>query len=181
MVSVGNTGQPGGRPTRLKTELKSLALMMLFFTGWLVPLLIIKNLLLDAYEVPSTQLPAAIIGALILSKVVVVLEHVSLGSWVASRPAWVDVMLRTLLYGAGVAVVLLLEKAFEGRHEMGGFWRSLAAVLHHPDINHVWVNTICVTGALFSYNLLAVLRRHLNGQTVLGLLAKPLPEQTNTH
>ncbi len=177
MVSTDRSGQPGGWSTRLTTELKSLALMMLFFACWLVPLLIIKNLLLETYQVPLTHLSVAIIGALILSKVVVVLEHVSLGAWVARRPAWVDVVLRTLLYGAGVAVVLLLEKGFEARHEAGGFWRALAAILEHPDINHVWVNTICVTAALFSYNLLVVLRRHLNDQTLLGLLAKPLPEE----
>jgi len=181
MASQNDGGQTVPWSTRIKTELNSLGLMMLFFAAWLVPLLVIKNLLLEAYQVPMTHLSAAIIGALILSKVVVVLEHVSLGSWMARRSAWLDIMLRTLLYGSGVAIVLLVEKAFEGRDETGGFWRALETVFNHPDINHVWVNTIVVTGALLSYNVLVALRRHLNNQSLLHLLAKPLPEYQRPH
>ena len=163
---------------KLAAELKSLGLMMLFFAAWFIPLLVIKNLLLESYEVSMTHLSAAIIGALVLSKVVMVLERVSLGAWVARRPAWVDIVLRTLLYTLGVALVLLLEKAFEARHDAGGLWPAVNTVLDHPDINHVWVNVICVGGALFSFNLLVMLRRHIGQQTLIGLLAKPqLPEK----
>jgi hypothetical protein len=158
---------------KLAVELKSLGLMMLFFAAWFIPLVAIKNLLLESYQVPMTHLSAAIIGALILSKVVMVLEHVSLGAWVARRPAWVDIVLRTLLYTLGVALVLLLEKAFEARHDAGGLWPAVNTVLDHPDINHVWVNVICVGGALFSFNLLDMLRRHIGQQSLIGLLAKP--------
>ena len=51
---------------KLAAELKSLGLMMLFFAAWFIPLLAIKNLLLESYEVPMTHLSAAIIGALVL-------------------------------------------------------------------------------------------------------------------
>lgn len=172
---MASANGPDGLSTRLKAELKSLALMMLYFAAWLVPLLTIKNLLLEAYAVPWTHVSAGIVGALILSKVVLILEHVPLGAWVARQPAWVDVVLRTVLYAAGVVVVLLIEKGFEARHEHGGFWRSLGAVFDHPDLNHVWVNTICIAGALLSYNVLTVLRSNLADRSLLGLLAKPLP------
>ncbi len=164
-----------GFMARLAAELKALGLMMLYFACWLVPLIIVKNLLLEEYQVPITRLSVAVVGALVLSKVVLVLEHVSLGDWVANRPAWVDVILRTLLYGVGVAIVLLLEKAFEGRHEHGGFWPSLGAVLEHRDINHVWINLICISAALFSFNVLAVLSRHFGEGGLLQLFGKPLP------
>jgi hypothetical protein len=119
----------------------------------------------------------ALIGALVLSKVVLVLEHVPLGEWIRRQPAWVDVALRTILYALGVLVVLLLEKGFEGRHEYGGVGPSLAAVFQHADVYHVWANAICLTGALLSYNLLAVVRRHLGGTGLVRLLMSPLPEE----
>jgi len=114
---MASASEIGGLSTKLKAEFKSLALMLLYFASWLIPLLIVKNLLLEEYAVPLTHLSAGILGALILSKVVLLLEHVSLGSWVARQTAWVDVVLRTVLCGAGVLVVLLIEKRFEARHD----------------------------------------------------------------
>lgn len=172
---MASPGKAGGLSTRLKTELKSLALLMLYFACWLVPLLIIKNLLLEEYAVPLMHISAGIVGALILSKVVLVLEHVSLGFWVARQAAWVDVLLRTLLYGAGVVVVLLIEKGFEAHHDHGGFVASLGAVFDHVDINHVWVNAIVISGALLVHNMLAVIRGHMGEGGLLRLFQRPPP------
>jgi hypothetical protein len=119
-----------------------------------------------------------VVGALVLSKVVLVLEHVSLGAWVRARPAWVDVVLRTVLYSLGVAMVLVLEKGFEGRHEHGGFGPSLMAVFQHADVHHVWVNTICLSGALLGYNMLSVVRQHLGEGGLIRAFLSPLPEET---
>jgi hypothetical protein len=116
-----------------------------------------------------------LIGALVLSKVVMILEYVPLGRWLQHRPAWLDVVLRTFLYALGVLVVLLLEKAFEGRHEYGGFSASLMALFEHADIYHVWLNLLVVSGALFFYNLLSVINAHLGQGGVKRLLMIPLP------
>jgi hypothetical protein len=76
-----------------------------------------------------------------------------------------------------VIVVLLLEKGFEGRHEYGGFAKSVQSVFQHADINHVWVNAICLGGALLSYNLLWAIRRHLGDGGLRQLLMTPLPSE----
>ena len=117
------------------------------------------------------------VGALVLAKVVLVLEHVPLGAWLRTRPAWLDVVLRTALYALGLLVVLLLEKAFEGRREHGGFAPALLAVFQHADIHHVWANTICLSGALLGYNLLSVIRAHLGEGGLIKLLWARLPER----
>jgi hypothetical protein len=162
---------------KLKHELKAVGLAALFFGSWIATLALLKQLLLAEYQIAFHGLSLALVGALILSKVVLVLEHVPLGPWVQTRPAWVDVMARTLLYSLGVLLVLLLEKGFEGRHEHGGFGPSLRWLFHHADIHHVWVNTICLSGALLSYNLLSVIRRHLGAGGLRRLFAAPLPEE----
>jgi hypothetical protein len=95
-----------------------------------------------------------------------------LGGWVGRHAALVDVVLRTLLYTVGVWVVLLLEKAFEARHEAGSFGASLAGIFDHRDMPHVWANTICVAGALFVFNSFAVLRPYLAGGKLLPLFLK---------
>ena len=164
-----------GSRERLAHEFAALLRLGLYFTVWIGALVVLKKLILDEYHIGYTGMSAALVGALVLSKVVLILENVSLGGWVSRQAAWVEVGLRTLLYSFGVVVVLLLEKAFEGRHEHGGFSQALQAVLQDADLNHVWVNSMCLGGALLSYTLLWAIRRHLGEGALLRLMLTPLP------
>ena len=178
MSKIGKENNTESLGKKLAHELKALALTALFFGLWLAALLIIKWLILAEYQIQFDNMWMALVGALILSKVVLIMEHVSLGTWVREQPAWVDVLLRTALYIFGTVRVLLLEKGFEGRHEYDGFIPSLMSVFQHADIYHVWANTICLTGALLVYNLMTVIRRHLGEGGLFKLFTIPLPEET---
>jgi preprotein translocase subunit SecG len=134
---------------------------------------------LAKYHIEFRHYSMAIVGALILSKVVLILERVPLGSWVKARPAWVDVLLRTLVYSVGVVLVMMLEKGIEGRHEHGGFGGAVREAFHSAGADHLWANTICVTGALFFYNLLAVIRGHLGEGGLFRLFLRPVPAEAN--
>ncbi len=160
---------------KLAHELKAVAVAALYFACWIGALLVLKFLLLTEYKIAFRGWSIIVMGALILSKVVLILEHVSLGAWVRSKPAWVDVVLRTALYSAGLVVVLILEKGIEGRHEHGGFAGAVEAGFRSADAYHIYINTICLSGALFVYNALAVLRRHLGEKGLLKLFLVPLP------
>ncbi len=82
--------------------------------------------------------------------------------------------LTTVMYSLGVFVVILLEKAFEGRHEHGGFGPSLVSVFQHADSYHVWVNTMCLSGALLGYNVLSIVQRQLGEGGLTRLFILPL-------
>jgi hypothetical protein len=139
----------------------------------------LKVLILEDYQIHFGGFSMVLVGALILAKVVLILEHVSLGSWLRGQPVLVDVVLRTLLYALGTLVVMLLEKGFESRHEHGGFGPALMNVFQHRDIPHVWANTICVTGALLFYNLLSALNRHLGSGGLAEVFLSPPRESKN--
>ena len=163
---------------KLKNEIKTVALAALYFAVWIGVLVTLKQLLLAEYKIQFNGLSIALVGALVLAKVVLVLEHVPLGAWTRRKPALIDVILRTALFVVGVLVALLLEKGFDGRHEYGGFGPSLIALFQHADIHHVWVNVICLSGALLGYNILSVVRRHLGEGGLLRLFLSPLPEES---
>jgi hypothetical protein len=165
--------------SKLMNEIRAVALAAIYFAAWIGVLVLLKGLVLAEYRIEFHRLSLALVGALVLAKVVLVLEHVPLGAWIRSRPALLDVILRTAFYGLGVLVVLLLEKAFEGRHEHGGFRPSLIAVFQHTEVHHVWANVICLSGALFGYNALSVVRRHLGEGGLARLFLSPLPEESN--
>ena len=163
---------------KLKDEIRAVALLAIYFGLWIGTFVLLKTLILDEYKIEYHGLSLALVGALVLAKVVLVLEYVSLGAWIRNRPALLDVVLRTALYTLGVFVVLLLEKSFEGRHEHGGFVPSLLSVFATAGGYHVWANVICISGALLIYNMLSVLRRYLGEEVLIRLLLKPLPDES---
>jgi len=166
---------------KLNDEIKAMLEAMIYFGVWIGGLMLVKSLVLDEYHIAFTDWSAAIVGVLVLAKVVLILEHVSLGAWVRKKPAWINVLLRTLLYVAGVFVVLILEKAFEGRHEQGGFGNALTAMFEHADMPHIWANTICISGALMGYNIIAVIRRHLGTGGLIMFFQLPLPDESESN
>jgi hypothetical protein len=158
---------------KLKHECKALGLAFLYFGCWVAVLAVLKQLILAEHQIEFRGWSLALVGTLVLSKVVVVLEHVPLGPWIQARPAWVEVLVRTILCAVGVLVALLLEKAFEGRHEHGGFGASLMAVFQNVEVHRVWANTIWVSCALLGYNVLSTVRRHLGEGGLVRLFLSP--------
>jgi hypothetical protein len=165
-------------PARLKHELKAVGMATLFFGAWISALILLKTLVLDEYQIGFSGWSRALVGALILAKVVLVLEHVSLGAWVRSRPAWVDMVLRTALYSLGVAAVTLIEHGLKGRGEHGGVTGALIAAAREAKFPHVLVNTICLSGALLVYNGLSIVRRRLGEGGLSRMFLEPLPEES---
>ena len=162
---------------KLKHEIEAVLLLTLYFGSWIGSLVLLKYMILAEYKIPYDGLPVILLGAMVLAKVVLILEYVPLGAWVKTRPAWINTLLRTALYALGVLVVLLLEKAFEGRHDHGGFSASFIALFQHADIKHIWLNTFCLTAALLSYNMLSVVRKNLGKGALLRMFLSPLPEK----
>jgi hypothetical protein len=146
---------------KLRHELKALVLITLYFAVWFGLVMFLKKLLLAQYDIQFIGLALALIGAVLLAKVVLLMEYVPVEAWVPSHPAMVAVVFRTFIYFLGVLVALTLEKAFEARHEYGGFAHALTRVYQHPECPRVLFNTICVALALLVYNIFSVLRRHL--------------------
>jgi len=146
---------------KIRNELKAVGLTTLYFAIWLGALAVLKKLILAEYAIEFKGLSVTLVGALILAKVVLILEHVPLGGWVRGQPAWIDVVLRTALYAIGVFVVMVLERSFEMRHEHGGLLAAMSALFNGAKLYHVLAETIVVSGALFSFNALSVIREHL--------------------
>jgi len=165
-----------GWTTKIKNEVRAVLLTTAYFAACFGLLLILKKILLAEYNIKFHHLSLALVGALVVGKVVLILEHVPLGGWMKRQPAWLDVIVRTALYAAGAFLVLLLEKSFESRHEYGGFFASLIHIFEHEDIHHVLAAGISVSLALLGFNVFAVLKRHLGQHYLIQLAKSPLPE-----
>jgi len=150
-------------------------------------MMVMKKLYLKDYDIEYSGMSQALLGALIMSKVVILMEYITLGHWVQRQPAIVDVTLRTLLYTIGVVIVIVLEKAFERRHDAGGFGDAISYILSHRDFYHVWATTIGASASIFVYNAFSVVQRVIgkNGlaklffSTPLGQAEKTFPTDKN--
>lgn len=162
---------------KIRNELKAVALTTLYFVVWLGALALLKKLILAEYEIEFGGLSVTLVGALILAKVVLILEHVPLGVWVRGQPAWIDVVLRTAMYAAGVFIVMVLERSFEGRNEHGGLSASIFALFNGVKLFHVLAETIVISGALLSFNALSVIREHLGPGGLKHLFMSPIRER----
>ena len=160
---------------KIVEEIERIAIVGLYFAVCFGVMMLFKRLILEQYAIEFRGVTFALLGALIVARVVVLLENVSLGQWVCNQPVAVDVILRTLLYTIGVWLALLLEKAFEARHEHGGFGPSLLAIFQHRDIHHVWATTIGVCAALLGFITFSMLKRRYGGHELKRLFfATPL-------
>jgi hypothetical protein len=144
---------------KILNEITTIARTALYFAIVFMLLMVMKMLYLKDYNIEFNGISQALIGALVMSKVVILMEYISLGHWVQRQPAIVDVILRTLLYTAGVLIVVVLEKSFEKRHEAGGFVHAISYVFSNRDIYHVWATTIGSSASIFIYNSFSVVQR----------------------
>jgi hypothetical protein len=153
---------------KLLKEIKAIGLTTLYFAVCFGTMILLKKLVLVQYDIQFRGLSVALLGALVVAKVVIVMEHVSFGRWVRQRPVAVDITLRLLLYTCGTFIAFTLEKAFEERHE-GGFGHALVKLFEQRDIHRVWAGTICVSGALLGFLVLSALRQHIGDRELKRL------------
>lgn len=168
-----------GRLTMLKDELIKIGVTTIFFASCFLAMMGFKALILAEYKIAFFDVSAALIGALVVAKVVLLLENVKLGHLIDGRSGIVYIICRTLFYGAGVFFVLLLEKAFEARNEYGGFFNALKNVFQHRDILHTWATAGGVSAALFLFNFLFVVRCHIGEHALVGMFKGPLPRSNS--
>ncbi len=150
-------------------EIRVVARTAAYFAIVFMLMMVMKRLYLEDYDIKFRGISQAIIGSLIMAKVIVLMELISLGKWVQGKPAIVDVILRTLLYTLGVAIVILLEKAFEKRHIVEGFGNMISYVFSHRDIYHVWATTIGASVSILIYNAFTVVKRVLGEKGLVKL------------
>ena len=142
-------------------ELKKIIKTALFFAIAFLLMMVMKKLDLKDYDIEFSGISQVLIGALILSKVIILMGMISLGPWVQHQAPVIDIVLRTILYSMGVFIVVILEKGFEGRDKYGGFSKSVSYLISHRDIYHVWATTIGVSASIFIYNCYVVIQKQL--------------------
>jgi hypothetical protein len=150
-------------------EVRAVLSAALFFGAWIAGLILLKQLMiLEGYSIEFHRYALVLMGALVLSKVVLILGHVPL-PW-KMGPAWLDVVRRGALYTAG----MLLEKSFETRHEYGGMGAAARISVADESKYEIFANTICTAAAFNSYHTIDVIRRNVGVGGFRRMFSEPV-------
>ncbi|MGH0037625.1 MAG: hypothetical protein ACQGVK_21555 [Myxococcota bacterium] len=146
---------------RVQGEIREIGLVSLYFLAFFLLFLSLKALLLDEYSIQTSVLGTAVVGALIVAKVVVLLEKTSFGGLLDSHRAIYHVLWRSLAYTAAVFVVTLAEHLFEYYRATGDLSSALGRLRAGEGLDHVLALNLSVGTAFVLYNVFAELERDL--------------------
>lgn len=166
----------------LLEELRSIAVVTLYFVACFVVILLMKQFWLAEYGIRFTGVAMALVAALVTAKVIIVLDHVPLTRWLGTAPGIVTVVVRSTLYTAVVLAVMLLEKAFEARAEYGGFTSALTNIFEHPETPQIYATTIAIGLSFLAYNAFEVVRRAIGDERLREMfLSRRVPVRAGSN
>ncbi|MGA2052579.1 MAG: hypothetical protein ABSH19_04630 [Opitutales bacterium] len=154
-------------------EAKAFGVRTVYFLFCYGILLLIKKLILEEYHIGFFGFGNVIIGALISAKVVLVVEHTPLARTFGDSRPIVKVLFETVFYGLVSLATLYTERAFELRHQAGGFFPAYSIVLHQNDRYLFAVTLLAVTLSFSFYSVLNVIDQHLGQGELLKLFFRP--------
>ncbi|MCE0498739.1 MAG: hypothetical protein LV481_12410 [Methylacidiphilales bacterium] len=145
----------------LKKEVKELAVLFLYFAFYFGIFIALKKLILAHYHISFYGFGAAMVGALIAAKAVLVIESTPLSKPFHSSAPFLKILYDTLLFTALALVFLYLEKGLELAHKEGTF--RLAFLTAGPGDD--WYQFCAMVGwaglSFLNYAVFAAISRHL--------------------
>ncbi len=159
---------------KIKEELTTAGIATLYFLCVFLLIIVLKKLLLAHYDISYFGLSAAVIGALIVGKVVVVLDNFRAGTrYESSRSPIISILYKTLVYSAAVLLVLAAEKTFHAYQETNDLAAALMQVWQGRERSRILATILCIALAFTGYNLFSAVNRRLaNGRLAQWLIGR---------
>jgi hypothetical protein len=151
-------------------EAKLVALITAYFLACFATIGLLKKLFLAEYDVEFAGVAKAAIAALVIAKVVIVLDKTRLGNRFERHSVWSSVLYKSFVYSLFTAGVLVLEKLFHAWREGAEYGRVLGEALASADSNRALATTICVFVSFIGYNLLSEIGRLVGWDRLLAFL-----------
>lgn len=146
---------------RIRQEVREIGLVTLYFLACFLLFLLLKKLVLAQYDLQIRVFQTALIGALVIAKVVVLLDKTSFGNRFRSGMLASHVFWRSFAYTAVVFVVTLAEHLFDLYREHGKLPTALSELWAARDFHHFLAMNLCVGLSFLVYNGFSEIDRHL--------------------
>ncbi len=157
---------------KLKEEAIQIALVTLYFIGCFGVLILLKKLLLAQVDVEFYGLSAVLMGALIMSKIVILLDKTALGKIYIRQALYKNVLIKSFVYTIVLSVVLFIEHLIHAYLEVDSLSSAFQTVFEHRDRNQFWIILISSFFSLTSYNVIIGIRDSMETGALTHLFFK---------
>ena len=122
---------------------------------------------------------AAAIGALIMGKVVIILDKTPIGKLYLRKALYKNIIAKSIIYTLALTVVLFIENLIHSLSEGKAFVASIINILEHRDPLQFRLTLIASFFSLLSYNIIIGLRDTMEKGALVKLFFKN--NQNNNH
>lgn len=157
---------------KLKKEIIEILLVTAYFLLCFGILIIIKKLTLGQVKIEYYGFSAALIGALIMSKVVIILDKTPLGKIYIRQALYKHVLIKSIIYTLVVSFVLFLENLIHTLLEGENFMEAVLTILSHRDPLQFRLILLASFISLGSYNVIIAIRDSMDKGALTKLFFK---------
>lgn len=156
-----------GMLSTVKEEAKEVGVVTLYFFFCFGGILTLKKLMLEGYQIEFYAFSTALVGALIVAKVVVLLGKTRAGTrFDAHHSLGAATLYRTMVYSACTFLVLFAEKMFHAFRESGLLGAAFMDVWEHKDLYLIFAKVLCIGLAFVGFFLYRGIDRQLGEGTL---------------
>jgi hypothetical protein len=157
----------------VKEEAKKMAVLFVYFLFYFGVFMGLKRLMLAHYNITYYGFGAAMLGALIAAKAVLVIEASPLAKPFREHMPCLKIIYDTLLYTLLALIFLYLEKIVELAHKEGSFRLAFLSAGHDDDWYQFCATVGCGALAFLGYAVFAAISRHLGPGELVRLFFHP--------
>ncbi|HSF09009.1 MAG TPA: hypothetical protein VLA60_06315 [Nitrospirales bacterium] len=163
-----------GMLSTVKHELKEVGLVTLYFFFCFGVILTLKKLMLEGYHIEFYAFSTALVGALIVAKVVGLLGKTRAGTRFDARYSLgMATLYRTIVFSGCTFLVLFAEKMFHAFRESDLLGAAFMDVWAHKDLSLIFAKVMCIGLAFMGFFLYRGIDRRLGEGTLRRMVFDP--------
>ncbi|MDG2281287.1 MAG: hypothetical protein P8L42_11730 [Flavicella sp.] len=162
---------------KLKKEIIEILLVTAYFLLCFGVLILIKKLTLAQVEVEFYGFSAALVGALVMSKVVILLDKTPLGKMYVRQALYKNVLFKSIIYTLVLTFVLFIENLIHTLLEGNNFMEAIKYIHEHRVPMQFRLILIASFFSLGSYNVIIAIRDSMEKGALTKLFFKTKENQ----
>lgn len=159
-----------------KRELKEILAVSSTFYVLFVMFVIMKKAMLVQYDIQIYGMGTALIGSLIIGKVVVIFDKLSITSKMDDRPKIYQVIFRSLIYLIGYSLFIFIEHIIKGLINGHPFSESVSHSFHYIKGSDFLSSLVVVFIAFLFFNTFWAIRHSVGAKALYHLFFKKKTE-----
>lgn len=136
---------------KIRKELSEILPAFVFFFIMFHILIVTRSLMLKEYGITPRASTIAFVGALIVSKAIFLADKFPFLNFYPARPLILNVLLKTMAFGALTFLFLFIEEFFHQIHKHGGFAAAFERLASDVAWPVFWTGEIWITVLLLFY------------------------------